>query len=403
MIPASATSFYTFLNSKYIDSIGMFSTDVHEIISIVSNFKNKLSCGYDDIPVNIMKASIHPIAEVISNVINSSLLTGIYPDQLKIAKICPIFKSGERDLFVNYRPISVLSSFSKIFEKVMFNRLINYIDSKKILINSPFGFRQKHSTFMAISDMYDKISAAIDRNEYAIGIFIDLSKAFDTLDHEILLKKLEHYGVRGVALQWFKSYLVNRKQYVFVNETSSLLRTITCGVPQGSILGPLLFILYINDIVCCSDILQFILFADDTNLFYSNSNVNKLVEVLNCELSKLTKWFQVNKLSLNVQKTNFIAFGHKKFAYNHNLNIILDGVSIERVKFTKFLGAYIDEKLTWKNHINHVKIKISKGLGIMSRVRNFLPHNVMLMLYYTLIHPYLSYCNIIWGSATFTV
>ena len=205
---------------------------------------------------------------------------------------------------------------------------------------------------MAISDMYDRTSAAIDRNEYSIGIFIDLSKAFDTLDHEILLMKLEHYGVRGVALQWFKSYLFNRKQYVFVNETSSLLRTITCGVPQGSILGPLLFILYINDIVCCSDILQFILFADDTNLFYSNSNVNKLVEVLNAELSKLAKWFQANKLSLNVQKTNFIAFGQKKFAINQNLNINLDGAPIERVKFTKFLGAYIDEKLTWKNHIN---------------------------------------------------
>ena len=152
---------------------------------------------------------------------------------------------------------------------------------------------------MAVPKMYDKNSYALDRSEYSVGIFIDLSKAFDTLDHVILLRKLEHYGIRGAALQWFQSYLSNRRQYVFVNEISSSLKFVTCGVPQGSILGPLLFILYINDIVCCSDVLKFLLFADDTNIFYSHLDSGKLEEIVNGELVKLTQWFIANKLSLN--------------------------------------------------------------------------------------------------------
>src|ERR1043165_78987 len=251
---------------------------------------------------------------------------------------------------------------------------------------------------MALVDKCDKISNAIDRNEHSVGIFIDLSKAFDTLNHDILLRKLEHYGIRGIALQWFYSYLSNRKQYVAGNEISSSMRYITCGVPQGSILGPLLFILYINDIVHVSQILRFILFADDTNLFYSDKSLDNLQNVLNTELSKLVEWFRANKLSLNAQKTNYIFFGYKKIPRNQNLKLSLDGNSISQVESTKFLGVYLDEKLTWKNHIDHISLKISRGLSIMSRVRNILPLHVILMLYHTMIYPYLTYCNIVWGS-----
>ena len=302
LIPAATVNFSTYLKDQYMNSFCLFATDANEIIDIASNLKNKKSAGYDQIPVNVMKSTIYPIAEPISNIINSSLITGTVPEQLKIAKICPIFKGGERDKFINYRPISVLPSFSKIFEKVVYNRIIKYIDSKQILTNCQYGFRKKHSTSMAIIDMYDKLSASLDRNEHSVGIFVDLSKAFDTLDRNILLKKLEHYGIRGVALQWFESYLTNRKQFVFVNDISSSVKDITYDVPQGSILGPLLFILYINDIVNCSDVLQFILFADDTNIFYSNLDCVILEAVLNIELAKLAEWFRANKLSLNVQK-----------------------------------------------------------------------------------------------------
>ena len=210
--------------------MSLYSTDEYEIIKIVSQFKNKCSCGYDEIPVHIMKSTITSIAGPICKIINSSIKNGIFPDLLKIAKVCPIFKSGEPDLFSNFRPISVLPSFSKIFEKILFIRLLSYLETNKILSNTQYGFRKSHSTFMAIIDMYDKISNAIDNNMYSLGIFIDLSKAFDTIDHAILLQKLELYGIRGVALKLFHDYLLNRKQYVVYNDTSSNLSNIYCGV-----------------------------------------------------------------------------------------------------------------------------------------------------------------------------
>jgi hypothetical protein len=254
---------------------------------------------------------------------------------------------------------------------------------------------------MALVEMYDKISAAIDNNEFAVGVFIDLSKAFDTINHDILIKKLEFYGVRGVSLDWFRSYLCNRQQCVFLNGALSKFGKVTCGVPQGSVLGPLLFILYINDIVQCSNILKFILFADDTNLFYKNKDLSQLELVVNIELSKLSEWFRANKLSLNVLKTNFMFFGGKFINKSGNqFKLSLDGNTIERVTVTKFLGVFLDEKLRWTPHIHHVSSKISKGLGMMGRVRNIMPNDVLLTLYYSLIYPYLTYCCIIWGAAS---
>ena len=219
---------------------------------------------------------------------------------------------------------------------------------------------------MAIMDMYKKLSSAIDRNEFALGIFLDLSKAFDTLNHKILCHKLEYYGIRGVTLKWFKNYLENRMQFVYLNDynVSSSLRNVSCGIPQGSILGPLLFIIYINDITTSSSILKSILFADDTNLFNSNQNFQQLIESTNFELNKLSEWFKSNKLSLNVDKTKFIIFGNKHILLNSS-QLILDGKILEQVKETKFLGVVLDEKLNWSQHINHISLKISRGLGII--------------------------------------
>lgn len=218
-------------------------------------------------------------------------------------------------------------------------------------------------------DLYDKISSAIDKSEYSVGVFIDLSKAFDTLDHKILLSKLEHYGIRGVALNWFKSYLSNRAQFVNFNNTNSNMMTITTGVPQGSILGPLLFILYVNDMSNCSNILNLLLFADDTNIFHSDKDICQLMNTVNNELDKLSHWFKCNKLSLNIKKTNYILFGNKYIPpVSALLSLNIDGITLDRVDDTKFLGVYIDKKLTWNKHINCIKLQISKGLGVMTRV-----------------------------------
>jgi hypothetical protein len=312
-------------------------------MSIVSQIQSKWSAGFDCNPTNVMKFSIIHTAEPISRIINKSFSTGIFPEKLKIAKICPIFKNGEKCLFSNYRPISILPSFSKIFEKAMSNRLMSFLESKTLLVDNQFGFRKKRSTYMALMEMYDKISLAMDNHEYSVGIFIDLSKAFDTINHSILIEKLSYYGIRGIVLDWFRSYLQSREQYVYLNGMSSTMRSIICGVPQGSILGPLLFILYVNDIASCCEMLKLILFADDTNLFYSNRDYSELERIVNIDLSKLADWFKANKLLLNAAKTNFILFGYKNIPRPHGL--VLDGYILERTDCTKFLGMFMDEEL----------------------------------------------------------
>ena len=196
----------------------------------------------------------------------------------------------------NYRPISLLSSLSKILEKVVYSRTINFFRTHNIFSNFQFGFREKHSTEHALLNFVDKVAHALGKFSYLVGIFLDFSKAFDTINHDILLYKLSHYGVRGKALEWFRSYLSYRRQFVFLNDHTSNMQNINCGVPQGSLLGPLLFIIYINDFCKSSDILSFILFADDSNLFYSHSNPHTLVNVVNSELEKVTQWIRANKL-----------------------------------------------------------------------------------------------------------
>ena len=387
-IQPAVTHFSDYFKKSYINSFALYPADPIEIVNIVSCLKNKSSFGVDDIPVTILKSSIFYIAEPLAEIVNCSLSTGNFPDTLKIARVTPIFKDGEKDCFQNYRPISVLPSFSKIFEKVVFNRLISYLDSNKVICNNQYGFRKNHSTYMSLIDIYDKISMAADKSEFSIGIFIDLSKAFDTLNHDILLQKLEHYGIRGIALDWFKSYLSNRKQCVTLNGVTSSLRPITHGVPQGSILGPLLFILYINDIVNCSDLLLFILFADDTNLFCLCDDIWKLKKIVNSELANVSNWFRAHKLSLNTKKTNFILFGNKHIPDTiENLAYLLMDICWNKLNTLSFLVFLLMQSLLGKN-IEYIAMKISKGLGALGRVRNILPQNALLMLNNTMVYPF---------------
>ena len=239
---------------------------------------------------------------------------------------------------------------------------------------------------------------ALEKKEITIGLFLDLSKAFDSLDHHILLDKLYCYGMRGIVYKWFQSYLDNRKQYVSINGYTSNQKTIKCGVPQGSILGPLLFILYINDICNVSDRLKFILYADDTSVFMSNSDIQILQEQFASELKKLVYWLDINKLVLNINKTNFMLFSNKK-VHNDFVYIKINDVFIKRVPYVKFLGVIIDEKLSWNQHTDVVCNKLAKNIGLLYRFYSY-PKEVLLLLYNSLILPYLNYCIQIWANCS---
>ena len=233
----------------------------------------------------------------------------------------------------------------------MYKRLIKFIEKTKLLTHSQYGFRENRSTEHAVIELVDKVSKAIDKGEYTIGIFLDLSKAFDTINHKILTQKLEHYGIRGITQLWFKDYLENRKQIVKYDQVRSNEMVIRSAVPQGSILGPILFLLYINDIKQCSKLLSFILFAGDTNIFYSNSCLKSLNGILQTEINKVAEWLNVNKLSLNIQKRKFILFRSSNKKPKHEIQIVMNDVNVEQVKSTTFLGIIINECLTWNDHI----------------------------------------------------
>ena len=252
---------------------------------------------------------------------------------------------------------------------------------------------------MALIYLTDKIRKAIENVKYFIGIFIDFRKAFDTVDHSIILEKLYHYGIRGVAHDWFFSYLTGRKQFVEFNGSKSTVLDMKCGVPQGSNLGPLLFLLYINDLAFVSPKLFAILFADDSNFFCTGQSLSKVFETVNHELNSIVDWLNSNKMSLNVEKTHFMIFHSKGKNIPDKGEIKILSTNIYEVKFTKFLGVMIDSNLTWKHHIDYISSKISKNIGILKKARKILANDTLLTLYYSFIYPYLNYCIHIWGSS----
>ena len=384
------TSVYDYLTSRNKESMFLSPIDEREVISVVNGCKSKTSTDCDDIDFRLIKSVITSIVKPITHIFNLSFQTGTFPEKMKIAKVIPLFKSGSKNDFNNYRPISLLPQLSKILEKLYSN----------ILNPCQYGFREKMFTTHALVKVVSEITNSLNKRKHSIGVFIDLQKAFDTVDHQLLCTKLEFYGIRGVAYQWIRSYLSNRTQYVSYEGHKSELLPIQCGVPQGSILGPLLFTIYVNDMCNVSKLLTFILFADDTNIFHSHSKLPDLVKELNTELDKMYKWFCVNKLSLNIAKTNYILFG--RYTHQQDIANIINNVTIQRVQATNFLGVLIDESLNWKNHINMVKSKLSKVASVIYKVSHCIDCSSMRTLYCSLFLPHLMYCCEIWGNTHVT-
>ena len=405
-------SFESYLQKPCETSIFIEDCDPNEIENIIRELENGKS---SDIPTVLIKRSCTIISPILADLYNYHIRSGIFPQILKVGKITPIYKKGNKELIEIYRPISTLPIFGKIFEKIIYNRLYNFFTSKGIISDSQFGFRKGHSTGHAIHYSVDIINQAHKLKKHVIGVFIDFSKAFDTLDHNILLRKLNNCGIRGIANRLIASYLSNREQYTNILGQNSDLEQVIMGVPQGSVLGPLLFLLYINDIKNCygGSGCDFVLYADDTNLFIIDISreaaITKANEILNC----IFNFTKSNLLHINLEKCCYMYFEppikaesslscarSRPFISKSNMpKIKINNHNIKEVKETKFLGVIIDNKLTWLPHIQHLHKKLKSATGILRRIRHHIPEENYKSIYYSLFESHLTYCITVFGGA----
>jgi len=400
-VPTSSKSFDKYLPQHHAKSIFLDPVLPIDVINVTRKLKPKTSSGSDGISSKVLIKTIDQIVNPITHIINLSLQTGIFPNEMKCAKVIPIYKSGDPCILNNYRPISLLSSFSKLFERIMYNKIMQFLTSNDILYKHQYGFRPKHSTIHPIIHLLNHCAEANNTipSKYTLATYCDLSKAFDTISHKILLHKLDIYGIRGVANKWIESYLHNRSQFVEINSHKSPKLFIKCGVPQGSILGPLLFLIYINDI-SNSTSGKILSFADDTTIIMSDYDPVQLFIRANACINDIFDWFCANKLSLNTHKTNYMLIQPSKKKYDFsNLQIFVNGNALSRENCCKFLGIYIDESLSWKKHLKYINSKISRSLFAMKQAKVFLPKESLRTLYFSLINSHIAYGILAWGNA----
>ncbi|KAG8278220.1 hypothetical protein J6590_108668 [Homalodisca vitripennis] len=387
--------------------------DEKELDRIISSLKNKSSSGHDEVPLKLIKYVGKSLLKPLVHLINSSLITGNFPEVLKVSRVIPIFKKGEKFKMNNYRPVSVLPSLSKIYERVMYSRLVDHLKNNDLFDRQQHGFRKGKSITSALLEFTETIIDSIDKGDKSIGVFMDLSKAFDSISHQVLLDKLKVMGLSNLSLNWFRSYLSDRSQYVeitskqntlVVKHKSSTLK-IKHGVPQGSILGPLLFLCYIQGMPSILNNINgtksnLILYADDSNLIVTAKTYENLEIACKEQLKTIQTYFQRNSLFLNGCKTNQMIFSTVQSKDILEIPISVKQTKIEKINSIKFLGLNVDNNLSWDGHIKYLASKISSGLYILRRMSLLCSTETLKSIYYAHVHSHLAYGLAIYGGTS---
>ena len=398
-IPQTQSTAESYLQDRIQHTFFLAPICPNEVNTVIDGLKDNGN-KVNTIATSVLVESKHIITPIICHLINLFVQQGYFPENLKLGCITPIFKKGDRKKANNYRPVCSLSPLSKIIEKVINNRMVKFLDEHEILSKTQFGFRKKMGTETALLNYIDHIQNELNNNKYTISVFMDLSKAFDVIDHKILEHKLSHYGFRGKFLEFLLSFIKDRKYFVHINGQSSETKTVNTGVPQGSTLGPLLFLLYINDMALCSILLFLSQFADDSTITFSSQNLFQTIMTVEEEFKRILDWLAANKLIINLNKTHLMLFTNR--ARPDAISITANGQSISEVTETKFLGVILDNKLCWDAHIKYISQKISKSVSILRILKHTFPTNILKTIYHSLIYPYYNYCNLIWGCAAST-
>lgn len=368
-----------------------------EVISTARQMKSNKAMGHDAIPVKIIKDNIEILAPALAAMFNQAFVSGTYPAQLKIGRVVPIYKGDDPNDLANYRPITILSCINNLFEKLIAKRVMNFLETFSILTKHQHGFRNKYSASTAVNAVAEKVNQALNGNNIVVGIFLDIRKAFDSVNHSILLQKLERYGFRGPAINFFRSYLSDRKQFVQIAFSKSSLKDVKMGVPQGSVLGPILFSLYINDLARSLKHSDAVLYADDTALMISSQSYQEAESLANQELRNTVSWFKANKLELNTKKTKFIVFASNRKAQPGLCSLNLGETTIEQVTTHKYLGITLDSSLHWAPHIEQLTKKLAFGCFTLIKARKHFSPHVLRLIYFAVFHSHMTYCIESWG------
>ena len=403
-IPKPAKDIAYYLSCIRQNELSLFLSpcNLSELGKLIDGLPNKTSSGYDNISNILLKKLKTELLIPLTHVFNQSLQQGTFPDAMKIAEVIPLYKGKERHIESNYRPISLLTTMSKILEKIVYNRVYDFLNQTGQIVPTQYGFREGHSCDNAVSHLVGKVLKNQENKLDTVAIYLDLSKAFDTLDHNIVLEKMYQYGIRGETYNWFKSYLNNRKLRVKCAIMStgrteiSNTYDIEFGTPQGSCLGPLIFLIFCNDLQLHLDHMTCFQFADDTTLLFGHKNKHYMRYCIESDLESLQDWFNANKLTLNLKKTVYMLFRCKN-THEVDFELKLNGETIPRVSSTKFLGTWIDDQLSWREHLSKLYTKLNVKLGLLYRSKNLLTSHSKRLLYYAQFHSILSYAMIVWG------